>query len=31
MDIVELYEKDYIDKKVKVSGWVKNHRKQAHF
>ena len=31
MDIKELYEKSYIDKKVKVSGWVKNHRKQAHF
>jgi len=31
MDIKELYEKDYIDKKIKVQGWVKNHRKQAHF
>jgi len=31
MDIKELYEKDYIDKLIKVQGWVKNHRKQAHF
>ena len=31
MDIKELYEKDYIDKKIEVQGWVKNHRKQAHF
>ena len=31
MDIRELYEKNYIDKKIKVQGWVKNHRKQAHF
>jgi len=31
MDIKELYEKDYIGKLVTVQGWVKNHRKQAHF
>ena len=31
MEIKELYEKDYIDKEIEVSGWVKNHRKQAHF
>ena len=31
MDIKELYEKNYIGKKVTVQGWVKNHRKQAHF
>jgi len=31
MDIRELYEKDYINKEIKVQGWVKNHRKQAHF
>ena len=31
MDIIELYKENYIDKKVKLSGWVKNHRKQAHF
>ena len=24
-------EKDYIDKKITIQGWVKNHRKQAHF
>ena len=31
MDIKELYEKDYIDKKITVQGWIRNHRKQAHF
>ena len=31
MDIKELYEQNFIDKEIKVSGWVKNHRKQAHF
>ena len=31
MDIKQLYEKNYIDQKVEISGWVKNHRKQAHF
>ena len=31
MDIRELYEKDYVGKKVSVQGWVRNHRKQAHF
>lgn len=31
MDIKELYEKSYIDEQIEVSGWVKNHRKQAHF
>lgn len=31
MDIKELYEKNYIDQKIEISGWVKNHRKQAHF
>ena len=31
MDIKELYEKDYINKKITIQGWVKNHRKQAHF
>lgn len=31
MDIKELYDKSYIDKQIEVSGWVKNHRKQAHF
>ena len=31
LDIKELFEKDYIDKEIKVQGWIKNHRKQAHF
>ena len=31
MDIRELYDKDYVGKKVSVQGWVRNHRKQAHF
>ena len=31
MDIRELYEKDYIGKKIRVQGWIRNHRKQAHF
>ena len=31
MDIRELYEKNYIEQRVEISGWVKNHRKQAHF
>ena len=31
LDIKNLYEKDYIDKEVTISGWVRNHRKQAHF
>ena len=30
-EIKKLYENDYIDKDIKISGWVKNHRKQAHF
>ena len=31
MEIKELYEKSFINKKIEISGWVKNHRKQAHF
>lgn len=31
MDIKELYQKDYIEKEVTVQGWIRNHRKQAHF
>ena len=31
LDIKKLYEEDYIDKEVTISGWVRNHRKQAHF
>ena len=31
IDIRDLYEKDYIGKEITISGWIKNHRKQAHF
>ncbi len=31
MDIKNIYEEDYINKKITVDGWVRNHRKQAHF
>ena len=31
MDIKELYKGDYINKNITVQGWVRNHRKQAHF
>ena len=31
MDIKELYTKEYIGKKITVQGWIRNHRKQAHF
>ena len=31
LDIKDLYLKDYIGKEITVSGWVRNHRKQAHF
>ena len=31
MDIKELYEKNYIGGYLEISGWVRNHRKQAHF
>ena len=31
MDIKELYQKDYIEKEVTVQGWIRNHRKQAHY
>ncbi len=31
MDLKELFEKDYIGKKVKVQGWIRNHRKQKDF
>jgi len=31
MDVKDLFLKDYIGKKVKISGWVKNHRKQKEF
>lgn len=31
MEIRELYLSDYIGKQVSVNGWVRNHRRQAHF
>ena len=31
MEIRELYLSDYIYKQVNVNGWVRNHRRQAHF
>ena len=30
MDIKELFEKNYIGKKIKVQGWIRSHRKQAN-
>lgn len=31
MEIKELYENDYIGKKIKVNGWIRKHRKQKEF
>ena len=31
LDIKKLYEEDYIGKEVELSGWIRNHRKQAYF
>ena len=31
IDIKDLFEGNYIDKEVSVSGWVRNHRKQKEF
>ena len=31
LDIKELYLKDYIDQEITISGWIKSHRRQAHF
>ncbi|MEE3342545.1 MAG: asparagine--tRNA ligase [Bacilli bacterium] len=31
MDVKQLYEKSYKGKKVKVEGWIKNHRRQKDF
>lgn len=31
MEIKELYLKNYLGQDVKVNGWIRNHRKQAHF
>ncbi len=31
IDVKDLFEGDYIDKEVTVSGWIRNHRKQKEF
>ena len=33
MDVKELYQRlpEFMNKEVKVEGWIRNHRKQAHF
>ena len=31
MEIKKLYLSDYIGKQVEINGWVRNHRRQAHF
>lgn len=31
MDIKDLFKESYIDKEVKISGWVRNHRKSSNF
>ena len=31
MDVRDLFEKDYIGKKVCVQGWIRNHRNQKDF
>ena len=31
LDVRDLYDGDYIDKEITISGWIKSHRKQAHF
>ena len=31
IDVKDLFRKDYIDKEVSVSGWIRNHRKQKEF
>ena len=31
IDVKDLFKKSYIDKKVTVSGWIRNHRKQKEF
>ena len=31
MEIKELYLKNYLGQDVKINGWIRNHRKQAHF
>ncbi len=29
MDIKDIYNKDYLNQKITISGWIKNHRKQS--
>ena len=31
IDVKDLFAKDYINKEVTISGWIKNHRKQKEF
>ena len=31
MEIKELYLDNYLGKEVKINGWIRNHREQAHF
>lgn len=31
LDVKDLYKESYIGKEITVSGWIKSHRKQAHF
>ena len=31
MEIKELYLKNYLGQDVKINGWIRSHRKQAHF
>ncbi|MDD3392884.1 MAG: asparagine--tRNA ligase [Bacilli bacterium] len=31
IDVKELYNKNYVNKEVELSGWIKNHRKQKEF
>ena len=31
VDIKQLFEGNYIDSNIEVQGWIRNHRKQAHF
>ena len=31
IDVKDLFKKDYVDKEVTVSGWIRNHRKQKEF
>ena len=31
IDMKELYKKSFINKKIEINGWVRNHRKQKEF